>query len=580
MKSKSVLILVLLVSLVLSACGVNVPTKSADDKTASTDPFTLPVTSQPAGQTDPAVQPDPGKETALFPGLKSSYDPADLPQNNLSYNTTSGRVVHAYGGTWFVQKGLENDGRENGFPYSDNIYFLSDEPGSEAILVGSVPSDVTDNIQQLTVFFLAPGPDTPEGRFLYFTGSNGSKSILRRIDLKTKEVETLPYQLAWIWDYNSFCRDADKLYFYAYEAGFTPGGDSYRRPDLMVLDLTDGTIVKADFSLPVKQGEIARTFAIDSGYVYYVRAKDISYEPYGFYRMRLGSTQEEEVAPVTSEEIEYAMVAGPYLIYRDDERDEMVFLSVESGKEVLGVPEDVADIDDLPWTICEDVLYYFEDGNLKMIDLSSGEISVCIEGKDRYILLVTYTADAIWFMDEDDYGIYKVSKTGRILPASPIVPVPDMDLYNRENKQREGDWLYEALPHCSAVVAYTGQESDVTIPVTLGGKPVTLVHLDLRDNESVQKLTIPEGVISLIDVSCNDHVKEVLLPKSLEYMTVRGFDYTLHLAAGTLVQYAGTMGEWNDLCEKNRELYDVAVGSPKNPVDEVSCSDGVWMRID
>ena len=561
--------------LALCACGVDIPTKSDGENGTEKAPRTAAATDNvPSSAEKPDDPFFPGGSSVSIPGLKNEYDPADLNQNNNSYAAAGGRIVHAYGGTWFVQPGQENDGHENGYVYSENIYFLSDEDGAEPVLVGWIPSDATDGIQQWTVFSLVPGPETPEGRFLYFT----SRNSLYRLNLATGETVRFEYRVFPGWSFNIFNRSGDKLYFAVAEST-DPTSEGYYNAVSMVLDLTSGSIEPFEPHLPAAQGEYTKLIGMNGDYLYYAKiaARHEEYEPYGFYRIKAGSAQEEEVAPVTCEEINAVFCAGNYLIYGDDDADEFVFLDVESGREVLRVSEDELDLLDYSYALSGDSLWYFRDDQLTCMEIPSGKKEAVITGKDRDIVLLVDAGDWIWFADEDDDGVYRVRKNGRILPASPVVPLPDWDADYYDDPKAEGVWLYREYPNCVKLCGYTGSESALTLPSQLGGKPVTIVQLNLKEMEGIRSLVIPEGIISLQSIYA-PYLKELSLPKSLEQMVIRSYDYTLHLPEDAAVRYAGTVDEWQALYDLNRNLHDVAVDSQRNEADSVICSDGTWSR--
>ena len=563
--------------LFLSACSLTVPTKDASDETDK--PRRTSAAGESASDSKEPAGLFPEKE--LLPGLKDEYDPADYEQNNVGIIRTAGRIVHAYGGTWFVQAGMDNDGRMNGHVGSENIYFLSDEAGAEPVLVYAFPSLYEDEIQQWTIEGLMPGPRTPEGRFLYLSAQTGrGGSLFYRLDLATKELRSLDYSLYSVWANGLYNRSGDKLYFTARKSA-DPNKDGYYEREAFVLDLQSGSIEPFDDSLPVSSGkETAYPIGISGDYLYYCifAVRDGDYVPYGFYRMDLESRKEEEVAPVTCSDIDFAFCLGNYLIYNDDLANENVFISTESGQEVLRLSDREYDFDDEAFTVSGDVFYFFENGSLMTLNVLTGEKTRLIAGNEREALLITRIGSWIWFSGPDDEGIYRVSETGRILPASPLVALPDWDSYRRGDYFSQGGWEYLKLPACIAIRGYRGDAAEVTVPAELSGQKVTIVSLDLRDDPSVEKLVIPEGIISLHGISASETLKELQLPHSLEHMVVHGYDFTLHLSEDTVIRYAGTVSEWQALFDFNRSYHDCATDSSRCEVEDVICLDGVWHR--
>ncbi|MBO4871897.1 MAG: DUF5050 domain-containing protein [Lachnospiraceae bacterium] len=589
MKKSFLLFLACGLILLLAACGIDVPTKSPDDetkkpgRTQSTDEAGTPSESRPDNPFRPS-----GSAADRLPGLQETYDTADDPANNVSYLFAGGRIVHAYGGTWFVQEGFENDGSTNGHEGSENIYFLSDEEGAEPVLAGWVPAYYSDWIQQLTVFALIPGPETAEGRFLYFFARGINQSTryaysyhLWRLDLASGRSEDLGLEVSLSWGRNTLARVGDTLYFTGaygkneaylndYERGYDIG--------LMSLDLTSGKIAQADLAIPEIKGEGSAVIGVAGGYAYYVRCRitDDEWEsPYGFFRIRLAGGREEEVAPILCKDLEIACCLGNYLLYADDDSYEYVFLSTETGQEVLRMDSDRIDFLDQPFTVSGDLIYYFLNGSLQVLDLTDGSERTLIAGKDREVILITETPDYIWFMDDDDYGVYRVSKTGRILPASPLVPLPDSE---QLPQSRYEGWEYVEYPNCIKVRGYRGSGESLTVPAEINGKPVTMLSLDLLDCDGVTELTVPEGVIALHHIEGTDSLAALELPRSLAFLS-SGYDDTLALQSGVTIFYAGSLAEWQKVFDANRGGYYSYEGSYAScKVENVHCSDGTWHR--
>ena len=577
MKKSLLIIVILTLTLLFTSCGVNLPTKEANEK----DETEKPVSTASAAETD-AVKPvetPPG--TLRIPGLQDRYNPSDLPQNNTSFLLTDGRIIHAYGGTWFVQPGMDNDGRSNGHTGSENIWFVSDEPEAEPVLIKAFPSWYADGIQQWTIHSLIPGPQTAEGRFLYFCArvGYGRQDCLFRLNLETGEYTELDYLPYSVWTNGLLNRSADTLYFSA-RASRDPEDSRFYETNAYMLDLTSGEIRPFDSSLPVAAKEKAHMVGMSGDYLYYAKAREQSgdYMLYGFFRMNVSSRKEEEVAPILCADIDFAYCLGDYLIYNDDTANENVLVSVESGKEVLRLDDDIFEFGDEAFTISGSTLYCFEDGSLMSISLSDGEKKQLIAGNERDFLLMTKIGDWFWFMEEDDDGVYRVSETGRILPGSPVAELPDWQADRENDPKTEGDWQYREYPHCIKICGYTGGSTEATVPSELGSKPVTIVGLNLKDNTLLKKLVIPEGVLSLHGITGSENLKELQLPKSLQHLIYAGYDYTIHLPADAVIRYAGTVSEWQAVFDFSKAYHDGATASSRNEVEDVICSDGTWHR--
>lgn len=101
--------------------------------------------------------------------------------------------------------------------------------------------------------------------------------------------------------------------------------------------------------------------------------------------------------------------------------------------------------------------------------------------------------------------------------ASEVVSEPDeqseptvskVDYYG---KAVEGDFEYQYLEHrnkidqsAAMITKYTGSEEKVTIPSTIGGKPVKSLKGTFEYNRTVTEVTIPESVIYLENGVFND----------------------------------------------------------------------------
>ena len=141
--------LLLIVILLLSACGCGREPQEEETKKPHKTTEAPGSSQAPSGSADTGILPtlpDPS-ESADPSGIIPEEEP-DL--DNTNYGTSVGRVTRAAGGVWFVQGGIDNDGHGNGVEYSENVYFLKDG-ASQAELVFSVPADYTDGIEQLTV---------------------------------------------------------------------------------------------------------------------------------------------------------------------------------------------------------------------------------------------------------------------------------------------------------------------------------------------------------------------------------------------------------------------------------------------
>lgn len=94
----------------------------------------------------------------------------------------------------------------------------------------------------------------------------------------------------------------------------------------------------------------------------------------------------------------------------------------------------------------------------------------------------------------------------------------------------DGDFSYELYDDYAVLVEYLGDDTEVTIPDTINGLPVTQIQGAFVNDSSLQAVVIPETV-TVISYD-NDSVgafqscvllKELTLPESLEYIYYRSF---------------------------------------------------------
>ena len=552
------------------------PTTKAPETTEAPQPTTeVPQTTEAPQPTTEAPQPSDPAEAG------------DVDLDNTNYATGIGRVVHAYGGVWFVQKGMNNDGRTNGSPYSEDIYFLKDEEGAKPELVVSVPSDYTDLIQQITVYNLVPGPETANGRFIYFfccaPTPFGNQYRLARANTAGGDVEYYDVVLLRGAALYETGRYRDRYYF----RGMTlkelaeNSYPAFNSSSLMVLDLVTGDCRAADFDYQLQEKEWAMPLGVGGEYLYYAVGSEKDDEvPYGIYRLSLEDRKVQEVAPITQEEVEAIFCSEKYIfIYCENEKDDEIWqvLDAESGEIAGEIPLDRFDDDcERALNLRGDTIYYFSGGALRAMDIDGSHDRQLIAGrKDRYPMLLFLCGQDIWFMDWEDYAMYRVTLGGRILPETPVKSLTDKEEYTKE--KTEDVWIYWEFPECVVLRGYNGVEKEITLPAVLAGKPVSIVWMDLSESP-VEKLTLPEGILSVRGLKGGEKLKEVWLPRSLENMLIRGWDYSFHLNENTEVHYNGTRAQWQVLYEYNRERWYVAVSSPKNPVGKVKCINGTWTR--
>lgn len=593
---------VLIIIMLLSAAGCSCKNRDKADDTPSLQ------TEVPAADTEAAAE-APESQTALetedqLPsaadseagqGIQTAEEETAAPEGGAlpvtaaddenNYLTTYGRLVHYQGYTYFVQQALDNDGTENGYAGSENIYRIRDDEDADPELLAVIPSFYYDNIQQMTVFCMVPYENC-----LYFirnsidthSGNNsGLRDVFCRLDLDTGEVTDydLRFNLT-VWWLNSFCRSGDRLYMksspYIY-----PNGDVVVPKDYIVFNLKDGTYESflPDFGLPEK--ETAEIIHVSDQYIYYIKCISDGYDeiPYGVCRQDRSTGKSEDVCPISDNDAEMVMyMNGSICIYENSETEQLVFIDPDSGKQTA-----VLDPDDFhtesAFAISGNTAYFFDRNNdLSMQELTEGaEKTMLMPGGDRVDpLMVSTCGEWIWYMNDDDNAIYRVKNTGRILPGSPLVPAITWE--DRYEEQNAGDFAFIEYPNCIEIRGYNGSEESVTIPDTINGKPVKFVSWWAYNHEgkNVKTLYIPEGVVSIGAIE-DRSLEEVFLPSTVKHLCSNGYRYTFTIQNGGTLHYNGTVSAWDEVCIFSSKYHDVATDTSGTENLSVVCTDGTWV---
>ena len=514
---------------------------------------------------------------------EQSTEGAQTTADETNYLTTYGRVVHYQDYTYFVQQALDNDGSENGHAGSENLYRISDDEDAEPECLLSVPSRYFDGIQQMTIFFLVPYEN-----YVYFVWDNhvddtdyAVRDVFCRLDMNTGEITEYDLQIfgtmRWV---NAFSRSGDKLYMKAppetseeYASNTSHG--------LVEFDLKDGSydLFQPDFKLPEK--ETAEIIRVTDKYVYYVKyvLDDDEGLPYGVCRFDRMTGNSEDVCAISDTDTEIIMYTnGCICLLEDGEKERIVFIDPESGKESAALNlEDLCS--DLIFTVSAQTIYYFDRNNdLCMQELrEDAEKTALMPGGDRVEpMLISASDDWIWYMNDDDNGMYRVKKTGRILPGSPVVPAITWE--DRYEEKDSDDFGFTEYPKCIGIRGYNGSAETVTIPETIQGKPVKIVSWWAynHDGKNVKTLYIPEGVVSIGAIE-DRTIQEVYLPSTVKHFCSHGYKYTFSIQNGGTLYYNGTIGEWEDVCAFSRSYHDVATDTSGTENLTVICTDGTWV---
>ena len=566
----------------LSACGiVQVKETSTDtrEETKKSDTTSSEPEMESGGFPSEAASLEVPSVMLPFSGMKAELDPTDL--SNSSLNPFAGRVVHAYGGTWFVQRGLKNDGSETGEPWSEDIYFLSDEEGSEPLLITSMPASIWDGIDQPTIVQIVPGIPSEIGmKLYYFRGAyeleSFDKYALFEMDLFTGNQVLIDEGISPLYGKFLNC-DTACLYF-------------LKDTGLFILDLSSGITEEAgQFDLP--QGP-KRALDIKDGYLYYLRLRDGDFQPYGIYRASLSDGGEEEIAPFHNQYLYNfrAFCTGRYFCYIVDDSasdlQSLVIISIDNGQEMLRFK--AKEFLCGSWSIEGDYFYWLDhDPDTDSISLEKIYIPSCPEEK-TINLLVHYSEatmavfeNDVWFVNRNSsahsYPWYRMKKDSRIVPQNAVVFENLRDLFDGDSHVFISDegLKFREYPACVDVRGYEGTESVLTIPAVIIGKPVAEVHILFeikKDNAPFEKLILQEGIRSLFFTgTAAEELKEIYLPESLEHIMVIG------LSKDVKVYYTGTREAWKALLDQcaGMEAHGSVFGRLTRRF-QVQCSDGVW----
>ncbi|MBQ4381393.1 MAG: hypothetical protein II794_01485 [Oscillospiraceae bacterium] len=575
-------LLALLLALGLFACA---PAAPADGDNSGTQAGQNSQTPENKPSETPGVVPTEQYPDKTDPKPEEPKAPESgwTDEDNLTYLTSYGRIVHAYGYTWFVASGADLDPEETGYPYCENIYRLADAEGAQPEKVAAVPSFMFDGIDQTTVYMLAPCGD-----YVYFTKPGmGRGESLMRANIKTGAMEDLGAEMALSTRIGGVpSRVGDSFYFRRYVEQQLPDGEVWPSFESCVLDLAKGTWTKYEPKLETAQGETASTAAVTKDYIYFTKSvmRDGYGEPYGLFRVPAAGGKTEDVCAVTENRMPW-MVCGDTVILMaegDDDEESLVFLSAGTGKDLASFSLDELNMGyGYNFALSGDTLYFMNrDGSLNSVKLASGaKPEKLIDGGGRVEPWgLAAVGDWLWFMNDDDNSAYRVAKTGRILPGTPVVPGYDMESLRQE--KRSGDWSYNEYPAYVRITGYNGSAQEVTVPREIGGKPVRALSWWAYNHEgkNVKKLTIPDSVVAIGAIE-DRSIEEVVIPTSVKHLMSHGWRYTINIKSGGTVTYGGTMAQWQALCDYSAKAHDVATDTSGTDGLRVRCTDGRWGKI-
>jgi len=492
-----------------------------------------------------------------------SSDADDLDNTNIA--SISGLVARSGNYTYFVQqRGLNNDGSGNGTAYSADIYRISDDETAKPEKVISVPSYIYDGIQQSTVFELMPCGDS-----VYFIrrSNKDSEYVVSRGNVRSGKIEDVfSFGSMNSWQ---FFRDKDDLYIEC--AWYDEETGSYSMKHTKI-NLRRGKAEDLSIDFGIGKEEAAGIFAVSDGYVYFGKKEDVYGDYYGLYRVPVKGGKIEEIAALNSgfrfrtavvDGGDIYLIGNGYIERREISSGNTKDYNLPTG-EIRTTPNFSGGT---AYYLKNDGIYSYgasEDGNFSETKMFEGDCSgfagVGVSGSWLYLI-------------DRDTDAFRVRMDARIIPRAPIVE--EADRKNVDDALKFEDWEYFEYDKIIQIVDYVGDKTEITVPSKINGKPVRIVGLKwVYDTEKkITSVTVPEGIVSL-NVLYGDNIKTVKLPKSLEFMSSRGYPYVFETADGATIEYAGTKAEWQELCDSCDK--DLAIDHSGARNLTVKCSNGVW----
>ena len=111
----------------------------------------------------------------------------------------------------------------------------------------------------------------------------------------------------------------------------------------------------------------------------------------------------------------------------------------------------------------------------------------------------------------------------------------------------EGDYEYDLTEDGAVITIYRGTDTDLTVPATLGGKPVTEIDAyAFYDIDTLETVTLPDSlqVIGSYAFSSDNHLTAITLPDSLRVIGSGAFSYCDQLTAITIPANVVTLNEY------------------------------------
>ncbi len=117
-----------------------------------------------------------------------------------------------------------------------------------------------------------------------------------------------------------------------------------------------------------------------------------------------------------------------------------------------------------------------------------------------------------------------------------------IDLYASQNDTvySAGHFYYHSYPGYVSICGYIGDETDISIPSSISGKPVSVIESKAFDGcDSIKTIEVPDTVMKVADDSFTGAV-------SLERIVSHTEDVTINAGDGVSVEYASQTGDGSD----------------------------------
>ena len=570
---------VILISLVLMAGGTACNGRGAGNE---------------GGQGAGASQDQEGEQAPVGQQETKEAQQAEDPANgNTNFSSSFGKFLYCNGYTYFWDHALDNDASGNGIEDSINLYRIAEaaDAKEEQIAVFPCPVEVgtTQDFAPMQllggygdrIYYLSEMETDGKAFSLKWISTNGANQ--GEVDLGLGEKE--------IWQYSATTAGT---HVYCNVTWIERDAESERMGSTLYdINLADETVKPVSIAtspcVPV---------AVDESYVYLLRYRtdeegkirmgDNGPEMInGLYRENRTTGELEEVAPVDAGLLSTVKRTGrfieltdDYLYYQAENDLRAVRLSDGADLEILaGCIEDPY----LGFNITKDTIYYtnWEENGLYTCALDGTEKQKWLPGsKDKAVTRMAVSDAWIYYYLDEPGGWGRTCRVSRNAKFFTHEAIGSPYVYVETKTSTEGDWSYRAYRKYAEIIGYSGTETSITIPETIGGLPVYSVTSDAWGSDAqwsdVREITFP-ACIKTIGVVYEPGLETVHLPAGDLIFRHRDIAHTFWNGGNHLdIYYAGTLAEWEHATELGLRMYGSG-GIEWNAMESdftVHCADG------